>query len=216
MDASLRFRIVFVLALLVHVAPVVLAETDAELRVHNAIVDWHVAFAHDFWENEVSPTSQTMLGTGRQTGRLVALETTIGPRVRHGYLHEQRPPVDEARLERLRSTPLFRQFAALRAGDPIGALRHRRDVLVVPGSRVPGFKQTVEDVDPERFYASYRHARGLLLFSAVALSEEGDEALVYGELMMVYGRTGRLFHLKKRAAGWTVDWFVEMLSVPGC
>lgn len=202
--------------LLLLFAPAVLGATDAELRVANVVIDWHVEHANDFWVNEVGPTSQTMAGTGRHTGRLVALATTIAPRVRHGYLHEQRPPADDTRLEDLESTPLFRQYAQLRGGDPIEALRHRRDLLVVPGSHLPGFKRTVEDVNPERFYERYRRARGLLLLSAPAVSADGDEALVYGELMMVFSQTGRLFHLTKRAGRWVVDWSVEMLSVPGC
>lgn len=197
-------------------APAARGATDAELRVMNAVIDWHVAHAGDFWENEVDPDSETLAGSGRRTGRLVALETTIAPRLRHGYLHEQRSPADDARLEHLEAMPLFRQYARLRGGEPVEALRSRRDLLVVPGSRVPGFKRTVEDVDPERFYERYRRARGLLLLSAVALSADGDEALVYGELMMVFSQTGRLFHLKKRAGKWVVVWSVDMLSVPGC
>lgn len=202
--------------LLLLLAPAAFGATDAELRVANAVIDWHVELARDFWENEVGPNTQTMAGTGRHTGRLVAVETTIGPRVRHGYLHEQRLPADDARLARLESTPLFRQYAQLRGGDPIEALRLRRDLLVVPGARIPGFKQTLEDVDPERFYERYRRARGLLLLSAPALSADGDEALIYGELMMVFGQAGRLFHLKKHAGRWVVEWSVEMLSIPGC
>lgn len=202
--------------LLLLFVPAARGATDAELRVANAVIDWHVEHARNFWENEVRPDSQTMAGTGRHTGRLVALETTIVPRVRHGYLHEQRPPGDDARLERIESTPLFRQYAQLRGGDAIEALHRRRDILVVPGSRLPGFKRTVEDVDPERFYERYRRARGLLLLSAPAVSADGGDALVYGELMMVFSQTGRLFHLKKRAGRWVVNWSVEMLSVPGC
>lgn len=202
--------------LLLLLAPAALGETDAELRVSNAVIDWHIEHARDFWENEVGPTSQTMAGTGRHMGRLVALETAVAPRTRHGYLHEEPPPADEARLARVASTALFRQYARLRGGEPIEALRRRRDLLVVPGSRVPGFKRSVEDVDPERFYGQYRRARGLLLLSAPAVSADGDEALVYGELMMVFSQTGRLFHLKKRGGRWVVDWSVEMLSVPGC
>jgi hypothetical protein len=202
--------------LLLLLAPAALGATDAELRIANVVIDWHVQHARDFWENEVGPNSQTMAGTGRHTGRLVALQTTVGPRVRHGYLHEQRPPAENARLERLQSTPLFRRYAQLRGGDPIEALVRRRDLLAVPGSRIPGFKRTVEDVDPERFYERYRRARGLLFLSAPAVSADGDEALMYGELLMVFGQTGRLFHLKKRAGRWAVEWSVEMLSVPGC
>jgi hypothetical protein len=202
--------------LLLLLAPVALGATDAELRVVNAVIDWHVEHARDFWENEVGPTTQTMAGTGRHTGRLVALETTIAPRVVQGYLHEQRPPAEEAMVERLESKPLFRQYAKLPGGEPIEALRRRRDLLVVSGSRLPGFKGTVEDVDPERFYERYPRARGLLLLSAAAVSSDGDEALVYGELMMIFSQTGRLFHLKKRAGEWVVVSSVEMLSVPGC
>src|SRR5687767_13517582 len=133
-------------ALLLHLlVPTALGATDAELRVVNVVIDWHVEHARDFWENEVGPTSQTMAGTGRHTGRLVAVETTISPRVRHGYLHEQRPPADDARLEHLESTSLFRRYTQLRGGDSIEALRRRRDLFVVPGSRIPGFKRTVED-----------------------------------------------------------------------
>ena len=203
-------------ALLLLLAPAAFGATDAELRVANAVIDWHVEHARDFWENEVGPNSQTMAGTGRHTGRLVALEITVAPRVRNSYLHEQRRPADDARLARLESTPLFRQYAHFRGGDPIEALRLRRDLLVVPGSRIPGFKQTIEDLDPERFYQQYRRARGLLLLSAPAVSADGDEALMYGELLMVFSQTGRLFHLKKHAGRWVVEWSVEMLSVPGC
>jgi len=207
----LRAALLFLL-----LAPAALGATDAELRVANAVIDWHVEHADDFWENEVGPTSQTMAGIGRHTGRLVALETTIAPRVRHGYLHEERPPAEDARLAHLQSQPLFRQYAQLRSGDPVEALRLRRDLLVVPGPRVPGFKRSVEDVDPERFYERYPRARGLLLLSAAAVSSDGGEALVYGELMMVFSQTGRLFHLKRSAGKWVVVWSVEMLSVPGC
>jgi hypothetical protein len=202
-------------ALLFLLAPVAFGATDAELRIANAVIDWHVEQANEFWE-EVGPATQTMAGIGRHTGRLVVLDTTIVPRVRHGYLHEERPPADDARLEHLESRPLFRQYAQLRGGEAIESLRHRRDLLVVPGSRVPGFRRTVEDVDPERFYERYPRARGLLLLSAAAVSANGDEALVYGELMMVFSQSGRLFHLKKRAGKWVVTWSVEMLSVPGC
>jgi len=202
--------------LLLLVARSAAGATDAELRVTNAVIDWHIAHAAAFWENEVRPTSETMAGSGRHSGRLVALDTTIAPRVRHGYLHEELPPAEVARLERLVSTPLFRHYAQLRGGEPIEALRARRDVLVVPAARLPGFRRTLDDVDPERFYQRYRRARGLLLLSAPALSANGNEALVYGELMMVFSQTGRLFHLKKRAGRWTVDWTIEMLSMPGC
>lgn len=197
-------------------APAAFGATDAELRVSNAVIDWHVEHARDFWEKEVGPASETMAGTGRRMGRLVALDSTITPRVRHGYLHEQRPPADDARIERVASTRLFKQFGDLRGGQPVEALRRRRDLLVVPGSRLPGFKRTVEDVDPERFYEKYRRARGLLLLSAPAVSEDGDEAVIYAELMMVFSQTGRLFHLKKINGRWVIDWSVEMLSVPGC
>jgi hypothetical protein len=203
-------------ALLLLLAPHALGATDAELRVLNVVIDWHVEHARDFWENEVQPDSKTMAGTGRHTGRLVAFDTTIVPRTAHGYLHEQRSPPDATRIAQLARTPLFRQYARLRGGEPIEALQQRRDLLVVSAARIPGFRKSVEDVDPERFYERYPRARGLLLLSAPAVSADGDEAIVYAELLMVFGQTGRLFHLHKRAGRWTVDWSVEMLSVPGC
>lgn len=204
------------IALLLMLAPPVFGATDAELRVMNAVLDWHIEHAREFWEHDVGRDGVTMAGTGMHTGRLVALDSTIAPRTRHGYLHEQRPPAETAALARLETTPLFRRYARLRGGDPVEALQRRRDLLVVPASRVPGFQRTIDDVDPERFYQRYRRARGLLLVSAPAISADGDEALVYGELMMVFGRTGRLFHLKKRAGRWVVGASFEMLSVPGC
>lgn len=197
-------------------APAAHGATDAELRVLNIVIDWHVEHARDFWENQVRPGDRTMAGTGRHPGRLVAIETTIAPRPVQGYLHEEPSAEDVSKIERIRPTRLFRQYAALSSGDRIEALTHRRDLLVVSGSRVPGFKRTVEDVDPERFYERYSRARGLLLLAAPAISEDGDEALVYGELMMIFTQTGRLFHLKKQRDRWIIDWTVELLLIPGC
>jgi hypothetical protein len=208
-------RIALLLSMML-VAPVLFAATDAELRVTNVVIDWHIEHARDFWENEVAPTSTTMAGIGRHTGRLVVLETTIAPRIRQGYVHEETQPDDDARLARVERTSLFRRYTRLRSGRSIESLHHRRDLLVVPGSGLPGFKQTIEDVDPELFYGRYPRARGLLLLTDAIVSEDGKQALMYGELLMIFSTTGRLFHLTKLSGRWIVDWSIELLSVPGC
>ena len=197
-------------------APSALAETDAELGVMHAVIDWHVEHARHFWENEVGPDRVTMIGKGDHSKRLVALDSTIPAQFFDGYARDMRPPDEIERLRRIRKSPLFRTYDKLSAGTPIEALRQRRDLLVLPKARIPGFRKAIADVDPEKFYERYRAARGLLTLSAPAVSASGDEALVYSELMMVFSQTGRLFYLKKRAGHWTIEWSIELYSMPGC
>jgi hypothetical protein len=147
--------------------------SDGEMRVVNAVVDYHVEEAREFWEEVHRNDSETMRGRGVRPRRLAVNLLTIGKR----------------------------------RGERLAWLAARRDLLVVS-------KEWTVQSDPERFYARYPDARGLLALGLPAVT--GAEAVVYAELKMVYSEQGRRFHLRKKGGRWRIERVVEVFMVPGC
>ena len=147
--------------------------SDDEMRVVNAVVDYHVEEAREFWAEVQRHDSETMRGRGVRPAKLAVNLWTIGKR-----------PAE--RLEWLAA---------------------RRDLLVVA-------KEWTVQSDPERFYARYPDARGLLALALPTVT--GDEAVVYAELKMVFSEQGRRFYLRKRGGRWRIGRVEEVYVVPGC
>lgn len=161
------------------------------MRVVNAVVDFHVEEARQFWADVHRMNGETMRGPGARPKRLAVNLWSIAP----------------AGFETMRDKSVYRAYASGRSGERLAWLASRRDLLIVP-------KQWTPRSDPERFYAKYPDARGLLALSLPAV--HGEEALIYAELKMVYSEQGRLFHLRRKGGRWRIDRVSEIFMVPGC
>lgn len=165
--------------------------SDDEMRVVNAVVDYHADEARQFWAEVQRKNSETMRGPGVRPTRLAVNLLTIAP----------------AASDAVRDKRVYRAYAAARAGERLAWLASRRDLLIVP-------KEWTPRSDPERFYAKYPKAQGLLALSLPAVS--GGEALIYAEFKMVYSEQGRVFYLRKRGGRWVIERVVELFMMPGC
>ena len=180
----------------------------AALSPSDAVVDHYLSEANDFWSGVQRHHLDTMRDKAHPT-HLAMTTATIAPELKRGLVYGEEVVPREAALfnaMRRKKTPLFRAYAALRKGGRLSALRTRHELLFVP----PKWANS----EPEKFYAKYPDAEGLLSLSAPVVI--GDEAFVYARLMMVYSVSGELFYLRRQHGRWKIVWKLQLSSYPGC
>lgn len=181
---------------------------DDEARVVNAIVDRYAAEARAFWQQAAERDSNTMRGRAStlHVTRLAVARTTIAPRTVAELREDSPASAKQFETLRRRGTPLYHAYAALAHGRPLPGLARRTDLELVDGASAAG--------GAEQFYARHPGAQGLLRLSAPAIA--GDEALVYAQLLLVYGEEGVVHHLRKVKGRWQIDWQATLYDAPGC